>query len=97
MDSTQPPIQWVKRFSPQIKQSECEAGISPHLIPKLKFVEIYIYSPICFHGVQNGKVTVIVLSIRTAVVCVPYWLVWRVVTKSIEGTSCMEYVEPKCW
>jgi len=53
----------------------------PHLIPKLKFVKLYIHSPICFHGVQNGNVTVILLSIRTVVVCVPYRLVCRVVAK----------------
>jgi hypothetical protein len=49
---TQPPIHWVSgALSPGVKQLRHEADCSPPSSAKVKeYVELYLHSPICLHG-----------------------------------------------
>jgi hypothetical protein len=55
-EPTRPPIQWVQRsLSLEIKRPERETDHSPPSSAEVKeFVELYLHSPICLHGVVLG-------------------------------------------
>jgi hypothetical protein len=48
---TQPPIRWVpEAVFPGLKPQEREADHSPHLVPSLRMVELYLHSPVCLQS-----------------------------------------------
>jgi hypothetical protein len=59
---TQVPIQWVSRAvpPPEVTRLEHEADHSSHLLQGLRMMQLYVHSPMCFHGVVLNE-----LSTRT--------------------------------
>jgi hypothetical protein len=52
LEPTQPPVQWVPgAVYPGIKRQGVKLTTLLHLVPMLRMVELYLHSPIHFHGV----------------------------------------------
>jgi hypothetical protein len=51
--STQPPVQWVPWVvRPGYTSRSMKLTIHLHLLPRLRMVELYLHSPIRFHGMM---------------------------------------------
>jgi hypothetical protein len=57
---TQPSIQWVPGFFPAVKWPVCELNHSPPSSAGLRWMELYLYPPICLHGMDREDVTFLV-------------------------------------